>query len=117
MTELTRQKNLLRWARGRAELNGVSFSLTVDDIEIPEFCPVLGIPLFHGDGVSCDNSPTVDRIVPEVGYVPGNIIIISNRANRVKSNASWLELRKLVEFYEEHITQHWMRGDHDGRYH
>lgn len=108
---LAKQKNLLRWARGRAEQKGLSFNLTIEDINIPEFCPVLGIPLFCGDGVSCENSPTLDRIVPELGYVTGNVIVISNRANRIKHNATWLELQKLVEFYEQHITQHWMRGD------
>lgn len=108
---LIKQKNLLRWARGRAELKGLPFNLEIKDIHIPEFCPVLGIPLFCGEGVSCDNSPTIDRIVPEVGYVSGNIIVISSRANRIKSNATWLELQRLVEFYENHITQHWMRGE------
>lgn len=107
---LTKQKNLLRWARGRAEQQDVPFNLTVDDIAIPEFCPVLGIPLYCGDGSSCDNSPTLDKIVPEVGYVPGNILVVSNRANRIKHNYSWWELRMVVEFYEEHITQYWMKG-------
>lgn len=108
---LKKQKNLLRWARGRAERGGLPFNLRVDDIQIPEFCPVLGIPLQCGTGRSCENSPTIDRVVPDVGYVPGNIIVISNRANRIKQNASWWELRMLVEFYEEHITQYWMRGE------
>jgi hypothetical protein len=109
MNTLTRQKNLLRWARGRAELKGVAFQLTVEDVKIPEFCPVLGIPLRHGVGKPCDNSPTIDRIVPEVGYVPGNILIISYRANRIKNNASFWEMRMMVEFYEEHITKKWMK--------
>lgn len=106
---LGRERRLIGWARDRAKKSGVPCTITIDDIEIPKECPVLGIALFSGDGVSCDNSPTIDRIVPEVGYVPGNVIVISNRANRVKSNATWFELTQLVDFYEEHITQHWMK--------
>lgn len=104
----TIQSDLYRWARGRARKSDVPFRLHVLDIAIPNNCPVLDIPLFKGAGVSCDNSPTLDRVIPELGYVPGNIIVISNRANRMKSNGSWRELRLLVDFYEEHITQHWM---------
>lgn len=102
-------KNLLRWAKRRADKYDVPFNLTVDDIDIPAVCPVLGIPLFHSEKVASDNSPTLDRIVPEVGYVAGNVIVVSNRANRIKSNASWHEISKLAEFYEEHICQHWMK--------
>lgn len=109
MDTLTKQKNLLRWARGRAELKGLAFNLTIEDLQIPEFCPVLGIPLKHGEGKPCDNSPTIDRIVPEIGYVTGNIIIISNRANRLKSDAKWWEMNKMVKFYEELITKKWMK--------
>lgn len=108
---LTKQKNLLRWARGRAERAGLPFNLTVDDIQIPEFCPVLGIPLYCGKGRMCENSPTIDRIVPDMGYTSGNIIVVSNRANRIKSNASWWELQMMVQFYEEHITKDWMRNE------
>ena len=111
MNTLTKQKNLLRWARDRAGQQDIPFNITVEDIYIPKSCPVLKIPLFSGDGVSCENSPTLDKIVPELGYVPGNVIVISRRANRIKSNASWHELRLLVDFYEQHITQHWMRGE------
>lgn len=106
---LKQRKNLYRWAKRRAAEQRVCFSITVDDIQIPKKCPVLKIPIYSGDGVSIDNSPTLDRIVPEVGYVPGNVIVISNRANQIKSNATWHELRCLVEFYEEHISQVWMK--------
>lgn len=109
MDSLTKQKNLLRWAKGRADKQGLNFNLTVEDIEIPELCPVLGIPLIHGVGRPCDNSPTLDKVVPELGYVKGNIIIISNRANRLKSDASFWEMKMITEFYEEHITKEWMQ--------
>ena len=33
-----------------------------------------------------ERSPTLDRLIPELGYVPGNIAVISMKANRIKSD-------------------------------
>jgi hypothetical protein len=106
---LTKRKNLLRWARRRAEEQSVVFNITLDDIIIPPVCPVLGIPIRCGSGSSTDNSPTLDKIVPELGYVSGNVVVISNRANRLKSNASWFELKRLADFFENLIRTRWMQ--------
>lgn len=70
-------------ARRRAKRRGVPFALQRDAISIPSECPVLGIPLVVGRARSM-NSPSLDRIRPEVGYVPGNVRVISDRANRLK---------------------------------
>lgn len=85
-------------ARRRAKKAGLPFSIRQSDIEIPTLCPVLGIPLFRNFGESGpgDNSPSIDRIRPELGYVPGNVAVISNRANRIKSNANLAELEKVT---------------------
>ena len=81
-------------ARARAREAGVPFTIGVEDIVIPTHCPILGIPLFRTKGRGGgDNSPSLDRIEPERGYVPGNVIVISNRANRLKSDATVKELR------------------------
>lgn len=86
----------------RAKKEGIPFSITLEDLEIPETCPVLGIKLLNwgGNGVldSKDNSPSVDRLLPDLGYVRGNIHIISQRANRIKHNASLEEVLKLYEW-------------------
>src|ERR1051325_9528789 len=67
---------LLNVARSRAKKLGVPFGLTKDDIVVPETCPVLGIPLFRGTKPFHDNSPSMDRFVPALGYVAGNVAII-----------------------------------------
>jgi len=59
----------------------------------------LGIPLKIGNGKRTDGSATLDRVLPDLGYVPGNVIVISFRANRIKNDATLDELRLLVEFY------------------
>lgn len=85
--------------RSRAKKNGIAFNLTPDDIIIPEYCPVLGIKIErnHGHSGYFDNSPSVDRIKPELGYTKGNIRVISNRANLLKNNATVEELELILQ--------------------
>lgn len=78
-----------------AEKRGIPFNLEVDDLYIPDKCPVLGIPLFKGKGVPTPNSPTIDRIDNLKGYSKDNIWVISARANTLKSNASLKEIEML----------------------
>lgn len=50
----------------------------------------------HGHSGYFDDSPSIDRIIPELGYTKGNIRVISNRANLLKSNATIEELQKVI---------------------
>ena len=84
-------------ARTRAKKLGMPCTLKMDEIKVPEFCPLLGIALSQGDGKMHANSPTLDRINPKLGYVPGNVWVISQRANLIKNDATLLELELLVE--------------------
>ena len=90
---------LYKSAKQRSKKYNIPFNLELNDIVIPDVCPVLGIQLVQGDGVSFDGSPTVDRILPQLGYTKGNIIIISMKANRIKNNATLNELKKVYEYY------------------
>lgn len=87
----------LKLLAGRAKAEGVPFSLTTDNTVIPEKCPVLGIPLVRheGSGPRVD-SPSMDRFDPSLGYVPGNVMVISHRANTLKGNRSHEDLLKVV---------------------
>lgn len=82
----------------RAKKKGIPFNLTLEDIVIPDNCPVLGIPLDRagiGEKGARPDSPSIDRISPELGYTKGNVRIISHRANTLKANAT-LEEMELV---------------------
>ena len=90
--------SMLRAAKARAKAQNVPFDIMVKDIVIPKRCPVLGIKLEKGIGVSKDSSPTLDKIIPRLGYVKGNIAVISKRANTIKNNAAIEELEMLIEW-------------------
>lgn len=94
----TPQQVLYRSAKARSRASGVAFNLRIDDIRVPKKCPALGIPLVRGVGRLHDNSPTLDRIDPDGGYVPGNIVVLSHRANRIKNNATPDELQRVADF-------------------
>lgn len=90
--------------RNNARAVGVEFNLTVSDLyPLPEVCPVLGIPLNYGGGHrgAADNSMSIDRIDSNLGYVKGNIVLVSQRANRIKNDATTDELRKIADFYSK----------------
>ena len=93
---------LYRSARNRAKTQGIPFSIKREHVSIPEFCPVLGLKLKNGRGPMCENSPTIDRICPRQGYIVGNVCVISSRANRLKSNATIEELKKIIGYMEGH---------------
>jgi hypothetical protein len=86
------ERFLVAGAKRRAKEKGIPFSITKDDIVIPEFCPYLGIPITRGPGKACSNSPSIDEIVQGKGYVPGNIEVMSYKANAMKNNATIPEL-------------------------
>jgi hypothetical protein len=81
------------------------FNLSFRDIVIPELCPILGIALQRGLEGGLDNSPSLDRIVPRKGYVKGNVRVISNRANRIKSDSTPEELARILTYVLSHSAQ------------
>lgn len=96
------KKSLLRGAQQRAKNKNIEFNIGIEDFEIPERCPLLGIPLNNhiGEQTLQDDSPSLDRIDSSKGYIPGNVWIISNKANRAKNNLTLSELQQLVSNLE-----------------
>lgn len=75
-------------AKARARIKGLPFTITHDDIVIPDYCPALGTPLVWNGGTLGIDSISLDRIQPQLGYVPGNVAVISALANTLKGNKS-----------------------------
>lgn len=95
--EANPEQYMLRAAVNRAKKAGYVCTITETDIVIPEFCPLLGLKLERGTGRHRPGSPSLDKIRPELGYVPGNVWVISHRANELKRDATLAELQMLVE--------------------
>lgn len=91
--------HLISCAKSRAKKQGVPFCLSKTDIDIPDVCPILHIPLVRTFPHSTGTSPSLDRIVPEKGYVPGNIRVISSRANSMKSNVTKQQLEEQIQLH------------------
>lgn len=89
---------MLEAAKARAKRKKIPFALDVTDITIPSHCPVLGIELKAGNGFYTDSSPSLDRFKPELGYVKGNVNVISLRANKIKNDATIAEFEKILQY-------------------
>lgn len=92
-------KIILSAAKQRAKKKQLPFNITVEDIIVPTYCPLLGIEIKNsipGEGRK-NNSPTLDRIIPELGYIKGNVWVISWKANRIKSNVPRTQLEQFCK--------------------
>lgn len=89
---------LWKGAKNRALAKGLPFTIKVSDVVIPSHCPLLGTELFPSRGKPTDSSPSLDRVIPALGYVPHNIEVISHRANAIKNNATAEELAVIAEW-------------------
>jgi hypothetical protein len=97
-------------AKRRAEDKGLPFNLTKQDIADvwpkDDYCPALRIPLRIRIGnktlaYTTDNSPNLDRIIPRLGYVKGNIAVVSKLANGIMSSARPSEVIKVGKWFDE----------------
>lgn len=89
--------------KSSAKRRGIPFTLTIpelNNLSFPLSCPILGIPLKFNHKQQ-DNSYSIDRIDSSKGYEIDNIIVISWKANRLKSNGTIQELEQISNFYNE----------------
>lgn len=94
------ETKMWRRAKVRATNANLPFDIEVSDILIPEYCPILGIPLvvYKGRSGGQPNSPALDRVDNGKGYVKGNIMVVSHLANMMKSSASPEQLKKFADW-------------------
>jgi len=93
------RKGLIRAAKHRAKIKNIPFDITWEDLELIEVCPVLGIPIFS-ESLNNPNAPSIDRFIPKLGYVKGNIFIISRRANTLKGDATLDEVKLILKYMQ-----------------
>lgn len=93
-------RHLWTKAKERAQADLLPFLLTVADVQQAwpqdNRCPVFDIALVIGDRYTTDNSPTLDRLNHDAGYEPGNVAVISMKANRAKQRLTAAELERVA---------------------
>jgi len=99
--------NMYYRAKNRAENKDLPFTITRQDIADvwpkDDYCPALRIPLKikGGNKISTDNSPNLDRVIPILGYVKGNIAVVSKLANSIMTSARPSEVIKVGKWFDE----------------
>jgi len=101
--------SMLNNAKKRAIKYNIEFSLTREDIVIPEKCPLLEVVFVLGRGRDYMYTPTIDRVDRLKGYTKDNICIISMLANSMKNAASKEELltfsKNIINYINKDIVQ------------
>jgi hypothetical protein len=93
-------------ARHRARYLGIPFTITLRELQpLPTKCEVLGIELVYGaGGRGSPGRASLDKLRPELGYVPGNVRVISSKANTWKANMTEADLSALLSYVRRHQT-------------
>ena len=95
--------------RAKARKAALPFDITPEFLAsiAPDRCPILGFdleyPVQGRIGIS-PASASVDRFEATLGYVPGNVFVVSHKANTMKSNASATEHAKLFAWLLNHAA-------------
>jgi hypothetical protein len=92
------RRRLLNRARARAKKFGVKFEITLVDVVVPELCPVTQVKLQFTRGRVTAASPSLDRVDNRLGYVRGNVRVISYKANTYKGDMTPEEIERLARY-------------------
>lgn len=94
------QNGMIVKSRSNAKARGLEFTIIKEDLHWPTHCPVLGMELDYTTqrGAHRDNWPSLDRWDNSKGYVPGNVFVISWRANRIKFDCTEDEIVSLLSY-------------------
>lgn len=88
-------KHLLNVAKKRARSKGLEFSITASDVILHAICPIIGVAItapgtWHG--------PSLDRRDNSLGYVPGNVHLVSKRGNTWKGHRASEDFERALSY-------------------
>jgi len=102
-----KEKVVVHNTKTRANKNNIPFDIDEDYIKNiwpkDNRCPIFKIKLEQSNLYAGDQSPSLDRIIPKLGYVKGNVQVMSSKANRIKNNATFEELIIIGKYYERQL--------------
>ena len=93
-----KERSVLTKIKARAKATNIEFDLEVEDIVIPNICPILQIPINKNASKMSPDSVSVDRVDNNRGYIKGNVRVISMSANRKKNDLTLYEAEQLVAY-------------------
>jgi len=103
-----KEKVVVHNTKTRANKNNIPFDIDEDYIKNiwpkDNRCPIFKIKLEQSNLYAGDQSPSLDRIIPKLGYVKGNVQVMSSKANRIKNNATFEELIIIGKYYEKQLS-------------
>lgn len=91
-------------ARKRAKEKGLEFTIEPRHIIVPDICPISLVAMERNRGKLGPNSYSLDRIDSSKGYIPGNVAVISFKANQIKNNFSLEELERLLIYMKGEVS-------------
>jgi hypothetical protein len=101
------KKDILKKCKARVKKYNLDFNLDENYLELiypkNNKCPLLNIELKKGNGRPVNSSPTLDRIISKLGYVKGNVVFISHKANIIKNNLTLEEMKVLLNNWKNII--------------
>lgn len=103
-TKANHIKTIMYKAKWRAKKLDLPYDLDLEHLVsiAPDYCPIFkDMQLGWGvmtNGKSTINSPSLDKIVPEKGYVKGNVQWLSQLGNQMKSSATTEQLKQFAEW-------------------
>jgi hypothetical protein len=106
--DLTLEKNIeksqmykFKVKKSQAKSLGIEWNIRFQEVEWNDYCPVYDIRLdWFNEGKAKDNTPSFDRTDSDKGYVAGNVVVMSWRANRLKNNARKEDIIALADYME-----------------
>jgi len=98
-------KAAMQYAKARARKQNVPCDLTIEYLKslVVSHCPITQEPLDWEmrqviNGHPTPRSPSLDKIIPSLGYVPGNCAFLSHRGNAIKSNGTMEEHSRVIDY-------------------
>lgn len=91
-------------AKRRAEKKGLLFDITVKDVFDligDGTCPVFETPYALNLRRQGGASASLDKLFPELGYIKGNCFVISELANRIKTDASAEQVERVADWMNQ----------------
>ena len=96
--------NCLGHAKERSKRYNLSCDLTLIYLEsiANDECPVFKTPFVWGQSNGRHPyRPSLDRVVPNLGYIQGNVVFISQKANTIKQDVTEKELYAVADWLHD----------------